>query len=99
MPHYIRGRKVKSAKKGKERKGTYKRQLRLGSLNFDLHKWIRLFSYASVVLVILAVLAAVMAFNHYKLYPGRVERDSLSSPGRGSDYIVVSWDGVQNTDV
>ena len=99
MPHYIRGRKVKSAKKGKERKGTYKRQLRLGNLKFDLHKWIRLFSYASVILMAVFTLTVIMAFNHYRLYPGRVERDSLSSPGRGSDYIVLSWDGVQNTDV
>lgn len=99
MPHYIRGRKVKSAKKGKERKGTYKRQLKLGNLSFDLHKWIRLFSYASVILMAVFTVTVIMAFNHYRLYPGRVERDSLSSPGRGSNYIVLSWDGVQNTDV
>ena len=99
MPHLIRGRKVKSAKKGKERKGTYRMQRRLGNLNFDLYKWIRLFSYASVILMALFTLTVILAFNHYRLYPGRVERDSLSSPGRGSDYIVLSWDGVQNADV
>ena len=99
MPHLIRGRKVKSAKKGKERKGTYRRQRRLGSLGFGLYKWIRLFSYASVILMAVFTLTVIMAFNHYRLYPGRVERDSLSSPGRGSDYIILSWDGVQNTDV
>ena len=44
-------------------------------------------------------LAAIMAVRHYWLYPGRVERDSLSSPGRGSDYIVLSWDETHNTDV
>lgn len=99
MPHYLRGRKVKSAKKGKESKGTYRRQRRLGRLNFGLYKWIRIFSYASVILMAVFTLTVVMAFKHYRLYPGRVERDSLSSPGRGSDYIVLSWDGVQNTDV
>lgn len=99
MPHCIRGRKVKSAKKGKESKGICNRQRRPGSPGVGLYKKIRLFSYACVVLMAVLTLAAIMAINHYRLYPGRVERDSISSPGRGSDYIVLSWDGVQNTDV
>ena len=44
-------------------------------------------------------LATVMAFNHYRTYPGQVERDSISSPGRGSDYIIISWDEARNIDV
>jgi hypothetical protein len=66
---------------------------------FGLHEWIRFFSAASVLLAALFVVAAIMAFDHYKLYPGRVERDTISSPGRGSDYIVISWDGTHNTEV
>ena len=50
-----------------------------------MHRWIRFFSLASVVLAAVFTLAVIMAFNHYKTYPGVVERDSLSSPGRGSD--------------
>ena len=64
-----------------------------------MYRWIRFFSYASVLLAAVFTLATIMAFNHYKLYPGVVERDSLSSPGRGSDYIIVSWDDTHSTDV
>ena len=64
-----------------------------------MYRWIRFFSYASVLLAAVFTLATIMAFNHYKLYPGAVERDSLSSPGRGSDYIIVSWDDTHSTDV
>lgn len=63
-----------------------------------MHRWIRFFSAASVLLCAAFTLAAIMAFNHYRLYPGRVERDSLSSPGRGDDYIIVSWDETHSTD-
>ena len=70
----------------------------LRAMNLSMHQWIRFFSAASVILFAVFTLAVIMAFNHYKLYPGVVERDSLSSPGRGSDYIVVSWDGTHSTD-
>lgn len=65
----------------------------------DIHRWVRFFSLASVLLVAAFTLATIMAFNHYKTYPGTVKRDSLSSPGRGVDYIVVSWDEAHSTDV
>ena len=42
-------------------------------------------------------LAAILAANHYRAYPGRVERDSLISKERGADYIVVDWEGTNNT--
>jgi len=64
----------------------------------DVHKWIRFFSLAIVLLFATFTLAVVTALNHYKLYPGTVERDSISSPGRGSDFIVVSWDETHSTD-
>ncbi len=66
---------------------------------YDRYKRIRIFSYVSVLLMAVFTLAAIMAVRHYWLYPGRVERDSVSSPGRGSDYIIVSWDETHNTDV
>ena len=65
----------------------------------SMHRWIRFFSLASVLLAAVFTLAVILAFNHYKTYPGVVERDSLSSPGRGSDYIVVSWDETHSTNV
>ena len=65
----------------------------------DIHWWIRFFSFASVVLTAFFVLAAVMAFNHYRTYPGKVERDSICSPGRGAGYIVVGWNETHSTDV
>lgn len=64
----------------------------------DLHWWIRFFSFAAVLLAAALTLTVIMAFNHYRLYPGNVERDSLSSPGRGLDYIVVSWEDTHSTD-
>lgn len=63
------------------------------------YRLIRLFCYVAVTVMAVFTLAVVVAFGHYRLYPGRVERDSISSPGRGSDYIVLSWDGTQNTEV
>lgn len=63
------------------------------------YRRIRLFAYAAVLLMAVFTLAAGMVSSHYRTYPGRVERDSISSPGRGSNYIVISWDGVRNTDV
>ena len=63
-----------------------------------MHQWIRFFSAASVLVAAALTLAVIMSVNHYRLYPGNVERDSLSSPGRGKDYIVVSWDETHSTD-
>ena len=87
MPQIIRGKKLKKLTRSEK------------SPKFDRYKRIRLFSYAFVLLVAVFTLAAVMAVHHYRIYPGRVERDSISSPSRGSDYIVLSWDGTQNTDI
>lgn len=80
-----------------EMKGSGKRRRRRRPR--DMHWWIRFFSFASVLLAATFTLAVILAFNHYRLYPGNVERDSISSPGRGSDYIVVSWDETHSTDV
>ncbi len=99
MPHFIRGRKVKSAKKGKERKGTYVRQLTIGRLTYDLNKWIRIFSYAAVFVMAVLTIVVFILFNFSKSYPGRVKSDTLNSMDKGSDYIVLSWEGVQNADM
>lgn len=99
MPHFIRGRKVRKAKLSHEPKGTHKRRVARKKLDLSLYQWIRLISYVSVLVMAVITLAAVVAASHYRLYPGRVGRDSLSSPGRGSDYIVVSWEDTHNTDV
>lgn len=65
----------------------------------ELRKWIRFFSVASVLIAVLFVIAWMTAMDHYKTYPGIVKRDSISSPGRGADYIVLSWDEVHNAEV
>ncbi|MBQ6439581.1 MAG: fibronectin type III domain-containing protein [Mogibacterium sp.] len=62
-------------------------------------KWRRFFLAAFVLLAVMITAVAVTVVNHYKTYPGKVERDSLSSPGRGLDYIVVSWEAARNADV
>ena len=66
---------------------------------FGARQWIRFFSVALVLLAAALTAAVVMAFNHYNTYPGIVERDSIMSPGRGSDYIVVGWDEARNAKV
>lgn len=62
-------------------------------------KMLRLVCIATVLLVVTVAAAVAVAVDHYRTYPGIVERDSLSSPGRGADYIVVSWEAARNTDV
>lgn len=64
-----------------------------------LYKRIRYALYAFVLVLATFTAAVVMAVNHYNMYPGKVERDSLSSPGRGSDYIIVGWDETHSTDM
>lgn len=86
----------KEAEKGIEEKDLRRRRKMSPAKK---HWWIRFFSVASVLLMAAFVLATVMAFNHYKAYPGTVESSSISSPGRGSDYIIVSWDDAHSTDV
>lgn len=98
MPNIVRGRKVKRAYKNSSDAESRRRQKRLRALDLDLQQWIRFFSFASVVLMAVFTLAVILAFNHYREYPGRVERDSISSPGRGSDFIVLSWDETHSTD-
>ena len=99
MPNYVKGRKVKKAVRKKASAGAKKRRRGLRAVNLNYHQWIRFFSAASVLLMAAFTLAAIMAFNHYRTYPGNIERDSISSPGRGSDFIIVSWDEAHSTDV
>lgn len=63
------------------------------------HKLIRLICAAAVLLMAVFTLTVVTAMDHYRTYPGKVEGDSVCSPGRGSDYIVVGWSEARNTDV
>ena len=88
MPQPESGKKERKKKNGRVRKA-----------KFNGYKLIRLFCYVSVVVMAVFTLAVVLAFGHYRLYPGRVERDSINSPDRSSDYIVLRWDETQNTDI
>ena len=71
---------------GKKEKSKKKRS-RVSKPVTDHYKLIRLFCYTAVVVMAVFTLAVVLAFGHYRLYPGRVERDSIISPDRSSDYI------------
>lgn len=99
MPHFLRGRKVKKAKLSHEPKGTHKDRVARRKLDLSLYQWIRLISYVSVLVMAIITLAAVVAAGHYRLYPGRVDRDTVSAPEKGSDYIILTWDGTHNTDI
>ena len=83
---------------GKKEKSKKKRS-RISKPVTDRYKLIRLFCYTAVVVMAVFTLAVVLAFGHYRLYPGRVERDSIISPDRSSDYIVLQWGETQNTDI
>ena len=102
MPQKIRGKKLKKLRRSEDKldySEGQRRPRKFRTRRYSKYKRIRLFSYAAVILMAVFTLAAIMAMRHYWLYPGRVERDSISSPGRGSDYIILSWDETQNTDV
>ena len=43
------------------------------------------------------VVAAVVVYTHYRDYPGVVERDTIRTADRGTDYISISWGKARNT--
>ena len=90
MPDNTSETKVKRTDKRTAGEGKRKRLIRLSPAK--ARKWRWFFSVALFLLLVVLVLTVVMAINHYRLYPGRVERDSISSPGRGADYIILGWD-------
>ena len=89
--------KVKRTSKRTAGEGRRKRLIRLSPAKARRWRWF--FSLALVLLVALSALAVVMALDHYRSYPGSVERDSISSPGRGADYIILGWDEARNANV
>ncbi|MBR3125652.1 MAG: fibronectin type III domain-containing protein [Mogibacterium sp.] len=97
MPDNTGEVKVKRTDKRTAGEGKRKRLIRLSPAKARRWRWF--FSIASVLLLAVLVLTVVMAINHYRLYPGRVERDSISSPGRGADYIILGWDEPHNANV
>ena len=68
-------------------------------IRLDKYKKIRFLCAAAVLVMAVFTLTVVLALNHYRTYPGKVERDSISSPGRGGDYIILSWDETHSTKV
>jgi glutamine cyclotransferase len=90
-------KKVKRTLKRNAGKG--RRKSRFGLSPAEARRWRRFFSIACVLLLAVMALTVVTALRHYNLYPGKVERDSISSPGRGADYIIVGWDETHNADV
>ena len=97
MPDKISEERVQGIGKKNAGNGELIRRTRLSPEK--ARRWRRFFSVALILLFAALATTVVTAINHYKLYPGRVERDSICSPGRGSDYIIVGWDGTHNTDV
>ena len=94
-----RGRKEKRVTRSIESENERKNRHMLRAINFSRHQWIRFFSFLSVLLMAVFTLTAIVAFNHYRTYPGVVERDSITAEGRGADYISLSWDEASNTEV
>lgn len=99
MPHFGRRIVNKSIEENLDYSEGQRRPRKYRSRKYYRYRRIRFFSYAAVLLMAMFTLTVTLAVNHYKIYPGKVGTDSLSSPGRGSDYIVVSWDDAHSTDV
>ena len=99
MPQNRRGKKTNTSEETLDYSEGQRRPRKYRSRKYRRYKRIRLFSYASVLVMAVFTLAVTVALNHYRMYPGWVDSESLSSPGRGSDYIVVSWDEARNADV
>ena len=76
-----------------------KKKKRRRHIRLDKYRMIRLICAVAVLLMAVFTLAVVTAMDHYRTYPGRVERESIKSPGRGADYIILSWDPAHSTDV
>lgn len=97
MPENKGEENTKSIEEITDVKGRRKRRISMSPEK--ARRWRRFFSAALILLFAVLALTIAAAIQHYKTYPGRVERDSISSPGRGADYIIVSWDETHNTEV
>ena len=99
MPHFRRGTGKITSEENLDYSEGQRRPRKYRSRKYRRYRRIRLISYASVLVMAVFTLTVLAALNHYRIYPGRVESESLSSPGRGSDFIIVSWDDAHSTDV
>lgn len=97
MPENTSEEKVKRTSKRTAGEGKRKRLIRLSPAK--ARRWRLFFSLVSILLVEALALVIVMSVNHYKQYPGSIKGDSITSPGRGADYIVLGWDDARNADV
>ncbi len=99
MPDNTGEEKVKRTEEEEKNTGKNRRKRLIRMSPEKARRWRRFFSVTLILLLAVIAFTVVTAINHYRLYPGRVERDSICSPGRGSDYIIVGWDGTHNTEV
>ena len=99
MPHFGRRKKTEVSEKDLDYTEGQRRPRKYRSRKYYRYRRIRFFSYAVVLVMAMFTLAVTLAFNHYRIYPGKVDTESMSSPGRGSDFIVVSWDDTHSTEV
>ena len=99
MPHFGRRKKTEVSEKDLDYTEGQRRPRKYRSRKYYRYRRIRFFSYAAVLVMAMFTLAVTLAFNHYRIYPGKVDTESMSSPGRGSDFIVVSWDDTHSTEV
>ena len=68
------------------------RKMHFGLSPDEARRWHRFFSVALILVIAVLALTVAVAINHYNLYPGRVERDSICSPGRGLQYPISAND-------
>jgi hypothetical protein len=69
------------------------------NVEMNLHQWIRFFSAASVLLMLVITLTGIVLSRHYREYPGKVERDTILCADRGSDFLTLQWEEPHNVDV
>lgn len=96
MPHSVRRRKTKNIDTSKAKKAPRRR---LMSLDLTMKQWVRFFSIASILLAVLLTIAGITAYDHYKVYPGRVERDTVLVRERGAGNIRIGWEATHNTEI
>lgn len=85
----------------KERHGDLKRRppsrLKQRIMRKSRKKQKRQFFVILGIYLFACLVAFVLIYEHYHLYPGLVDRDSIRATERGTDYIDVSWDKTRNT--
>lgn len=88
-------------KKLKEKQETLKRRppskLKQRILRKSRRKQRRQFFVILGIYLFACLVAFVLIYEHYQLYPGIVERDTIVSTDKGTNYISLTWAKARNT--